>query len=36
MTKSTNCKNCDSKPVKKSTAKTKRGASACSDCSKSK
>ena len=33
--KTTNCKNCDTKPTKKSSASTKRSASDC-NCSKSK
>ena len=33
--KTTNCKNCDTKPVKKSSA-SKRGSKDCSGCSKSK
>lgn len=36
MNKSTNCKNCDTKSTKKSAVKTKRGASDCSNCTKSK
>jgi len=35
MTKSKDCKNCDTKPTKKGSASTKR-ASDCSNCGKSK
>ena len=37
MTTKTNCKNCDTKVTKKSSASVKRGASDCGkNCSKSK
>ena len=37
MTNKSNCKNCDTKSTKKSSASTKRGASDCgSNCGKTK